>query len=289
MGAFFSVASFFHQYYMAVMAPAIAALFGIGLVTMWQDFRSAGWRGWLLPVALAAAIAEQIYILSSYPTWGQVLIPLLAVLGVIAVGVLVISRVAPHLRLKALKTRFLQLALGVGVLGLLIVPTVWAAVPVLTSTQADTLEAGPTSGGSLSGNFAVRSGQNGNSDATLLRYLEAHQGAAKFLVAVTSSNEADSIILATNKPVMTLGGFSGSDPILTTGQLAALVKSGTVRFFLLNGFGRGGAGAGQSALITWIKQHCKVVSASQWQSTSTSSTSDGFGGATQLYEYTQAS
>ena len=76
MGIFFSVAGFFHQYYMTEMAPAIAALFGIGLVTMWQDYRRPGWRGWLLPFALIATAAEQIYILKSYPTWNQILIPL---------------------------------------------------------------------------------------------------------------------------------------------------------------------------------------------------------------------
>ena len=85
-----------------------------------------------------------------------------------------------------------------------------------------------------------------------------------------------SIILETNQPVMALGGFSGSDPILTTTQLAALVKSGAVRFFLLNGSGGAGpGGSGQSALITWIKQHSTVVSSSQWQSSSTSSISSG--------------
>src|SRR5437868_3770623 len=67
MGIFFSVAGFFHQYYMTEMAPAIAALFGIGLVTMWQDYRRGGWRGWLLPLALIATAAEQIHILPSYP------------------------------------------------------------------------------------------------------------------------------------------------------------------------------------------------------------------------------
>ena len=38
---------------------------------------------------------------------------------------------------------------------------------------------------------------------------------------------------------MSLGGFSGSDPILTTSQLASLVDNGTVRFFMVNSFGRG--------------------------------------------------
>ncbi len=69
MGIFFSVAGFFHQYYLTEMAPAIAALFGIGIVTMWHDYRLSGWRGWLLPLALIATALEQIYILSSYLSW----------------------------------------------------------------------------------------------------------------------------------------------------------------------------------------------------------------------------
>ncbi len=285
MGVFFSVAGFFHQYYMTVMAPAIAALFGIGLVIMWQDFRRGGWRGWLLPIALVATLAEQIYILSNYPAWGQVLIPILVVLGILTVGALISTLIAPHIHLKALKTRFLVIVLAIGVLSMLITPTVWATVSILQSTQADTLVAGPSQTTSFSGGFAGRQDGNTSSNTALLSYLEAHQGTAKYLVAVTSSNEADAIILATNKPVMALGGFSGSDPILTTTQLAALVKSGTVKFFLLNGNG-GGPGGGQSTLTTWITQHGKLVSSSQWQSTSTSNSP---GGATQLYEFTTTS
>ena len=239
MGIFFSVAGFFHQYYMTEMAPAIAALFGIGIVTMWQDFRRPGWRGWLLPFALIATAAEQIYILKSYPTWNQILIPLIAVLCIIASGVLISARIAPHIKAKAPGTRFLMPALIAGILALLLAPTVWAAIPVIQGTQADLLLAGPTQTGDGGGNFAGGRDNNANSNTALIRYLEANQGTTKFLVAVPSSMTADSIILATNKPVMSLGGFSGSDPILTTTQLASLVANGTVRFFMVNSFGRG--------------------------------------------------
>jgi len=159
---------------------------------------------------------------------------------------------------------------------------VWAAVPILTSTQGDTLVAGPTT--SFGGNAGDGQRASASSDATLISYLEAHQGTAKYLVAVLNSLQADPIILATNKPVMTMGGFSGTDPILTTSTLSALVKSGQVKYFLINGSG----GGSQSALITWITQNCTVVPSSQWQSSATSSSSGGFGGAVQLYEYTGA-
>ena len=204
----------------------------------------------------------------------------------IAVGALVSVRIAPLLRLKALKTRFLSFALGVGVVAMLLTPTVWAAIPVFASTQGDTLVAGPSS---ISSNTFGGGNTSASVNSKLISYLETHQGNAKFLVAVLSSKEADSIILATNKPVMALGGFGGSDPILTTSQLSTLVKNGTIRFFLINGSGGGGFGGGsQSALTTWIEQHCKVVSSSQWQTSSTSSSPGGFGGTEQLYEYTGA-
>ena len=156
---------------------------------------------------------------------------------------------------------------------------VWSTIPVLADQAASLPVAGPGGG---TGGFG---GSRSTANTALIKYLEAHRGSAKYLVAVVSSNEADSIILETNQPVMALGGFSGSDPILTTTQLAALVKSGTVRYFLLKGSGGGGPGGGQSALITWITQHSKVVPSSQWQSSSSSQNS-GFGGSEQQYEIT---
>ncbi len=325
-GIFFSVAGFFHQYYMTVMAPSIAALFGIGLVIMWKDFRNGGWRGWLLPLALVATVAEQIYLLNAYPTWSSWMVPIIVIVSIVAVVMLVGALIAPRLRLKAPGTRLLVSALVAGVLALMLAPTVWAITPILLSKQGDTLVAGPPQTGDFGGNFGGGNGNNGtaNANTMLINYLLANQGNAKFLVAVPSSQGiADELIIATNKPVMSLGGFSGSDSILTTNQLASLVANGTVRFFLLNSFGGrrqisqqtlnqipqqfrncvqqglqngafagpGGFGGQQGALTTWVTQHCTVVPASKWQPASTSSGTGGggggfggFGGANQLYD-----
>ena len=165
----------------------------------------------------------------------------------------------------------------------------------------------PQSGGFGGGGFGGGFG-GGQANTALIQYLETNQGSTKFLVAVPSSMNADSIILATNKPVMALGGFSGSDPILTTSQLQTLIKNGTIRFFLLNaprGNTRIGGtppgqnqtgqnqpvqgqpamnnffGGGQNGVTGWVTQHCATVSASAWQSSST--TSSPVGGS-QLYD-----
>src|SRR5581483_2086478 len=42
-GGFFSFARFYHLYYLVVLAPAIAALAGIAIAALWEEFRSALW------------------------------------------------------------------------------------------------------------------------------------------------------------------------------------------------------------------------------------------------------
>ncbi|GAC1375461.1 MAG: glycosyltransferase family 39 protein [Ktedonobacteraceae bacterium] len=282
MGVFFSVAGFFHPYYLTVMAPAVAALFGIGVVTMWSDFRRAGWRGWLLPLALLATGAEQIYILSNYPAWGAWLIPLIGVLCSLGVVALVVLRLLTRETFGALRMQFITAVLGIAILSLLVAPTVWSAIPVLEG-RADSLpSAGPTAQGNFGGGPGGPGGDNASNNTQLISYLQAHQGSAQYLLATTSSRTSDEIIITTNKPVMALGGFGGSDPILTTSQLASLVKRGTVRYFLLGGDFGGPGGSQQSSLTTWVTQNCTVVPTSQWQSTS-SSTNTGPGGNNQLY------
>jgi len=175
----------------------------------------------------------------------------------------------------------------------MLVPAIWSAIPALNGITQNLPSAGPSGGqggGFVAGNFGGISstgrardfaaggfGGPGNATANtaLIAYLEAHQGNTKFLVAVPSSMVADSIILATNKPVMAMGGFSGSDPILTVSSLKQLINDGTVHYFLLGG---GGFGGGQSAVTSWITQSCQVVPSSQWQSSSTTSSGGSFGG-----------
>ncbi len=360
MAGFFSVAGFFHSYYLVTVAPAVAALAGIGLVALWQDYLQhisrGNWRAWTLPAALLVTALAQVYILNSYPDWSRWLSPLVLGLTLVALLVLVAARIRPRRTLRL----WTPIAAAIGTLALLIAPTVWAA-DTIGNGGAGIPSAGPTAQGGNgfgrpqgafeAGGFpggpgpfgestgggtpgqplagaasgqppagfpsgqqpaGARSGQSptgarsgqpptnaggggGGSgvNTQLLRYLEKHQGSTYYLFATTSSNSAAPYIIQTGKPVMSLGGFSGSDPILTVAQFKALVKNNTVHY-VLSGGGQGGG----SSVMQWVQTACTAVPSTAWQGTTTTtgsgsaatgsvasptSSSQGFGGAEQLY------
>jgi len=64
---------------------------------------------------------------------------------------------------------------------------------------------------------------------------------------------------------MALGGFRGTDPILTQAQFAELVRTKQVRFVVLGrGFGRGGADPPQKEIVAWVREHGAIVPPEEW-------------------------
>jgi 4-amino-4-deoxy-L-arabinose transferase-like glycosyltransferase len=336
VAGFFSVASFFHSYYLVTIAPPIAALAAIGMVTLWQYYREsrslATWRAWLLPVALVTTAAAQAAILRDYSAWSRWMTPMLLTGSIGASLVLLAGRLRRGTRLRL----GLPVALAVGTAALLLAPTVWAANTAST-VGSSIPSAGPSAqtggfggrggfgNGGMPGGFGGEQGglaagvipggqpPTGNiagqgqtsapsgslpsgtrqapgnvgglaGDSQLLAYLLKHQGSTKYLVVTSNSNSAASYIITTGKAVMSLGGFGGNDPILTTTQFQALVKNNTVRYVL--GGGGGGGQGGDSAVMQWVQSSCKAVAASSYQTTSSSGTgtSGGFDGGTALYD-----
>jgi hypothetical protein len=90
------------------------------------------------------------------------------------------------------------------------------------------------------------------------------------MLATLNTQQAAPIILATGKPVMAMGGFAGSDPILTPETVEQIVQRKQLRFVLVGGTGgavlsRRGALV-QKPLIEWIQQHGHVVQPVLWRS-----------------------
>src|SRR5215212_7342882 len=98
---FFSFAGDWDPYYLAMLAPAVAALVGAGGVALWDDYRGQGWRGWLLPLTLVGVASLQLYILSFYPDWSHWLAPTIAILCLAAATSLVAARLKPGLKVSS--------------------------------------------------------------------------------------------------------------------------------------------------------------------------------------------
>ncbi len=79
-------------------------------------------------------------------------------------------------------------------------------------------------------------------NATLLHFLESHQGRAEYLVAVAGSQAAAPFILESGKAVIAMGGFTLSDPTPTLAEFKDLVADGKVHYVLIGGGGFGGFG-----------------------------------------------
>jgi 4-amino-4-deoxy-L-arabinose transferase-like glycosyltransferase len=84
-----------------MLAPAVAALVGVGVVALWDDYRSQGRRGWLLPLTLLGIASLQLYILSFYPDWSHCLAPTIVILSMGAATSLISARLKPALKVSS--------------------------------------------------------------------------------------------------------------------------------------------------------------------------------------------
>jgi 4-amino-4-deoxy-L-arabinose transferase-like glycosyltransferase len=259
---FFSIAGFFHQYYLVMMAPPIAALVGAGWSKLWTLYRErSGWLSWLLPAATLVTAGFQWYIVHPYDDtigsgWS---------IGILAAGIIV------SLVLVVLKGKqpFVFSASIVAVLVLLIGPLYWAATPITYGLNSQTPEAGPTSSegrggmGGNSSNFGRNSAASANE--SLMSYLEENNTGEPYLFATLDYGTAAPYIVDKGASVVILNGFSNSDTVYTPDTLKALVESGKVKYFLINNSGgMGGGRGGNSELTTWITENGTEVPAADW-------------------------
>lgn len=264
-----------HPYYAVVMAPAIGALVGAGVVDLWAWRGRSITGGVVLGTAVAVTALVAAALLARTPDFVPWLGPVVAVGGAV-LGVLL------ALPAGRVPSRPAAVALGLAVVVALAGPASYALAtmdraivggdPQVGPVAASDLFAGrPGDGGSQPGGLpgGLPGGQPGDGagpvSSELISYLVANRGTATWLVAVPSANVAGPIQLATGVAVMAMGGFSGGDPAPTPEQLQGYVRSGALRFVLLGG-GRGGfpgGPVGSSATLeevsSWVAEACTPV------------------------------
>ena len=278
-GIVFSFAGgIFHAYYVVAMAPPVAALTGAGLVALWQHYRAGGRRSWLLPAGLAATGLWQAWLDHASlgaALWIRILFGLLLAGTAFGVAGLVAARQQP--------ARPALAALGLGLAAVMVTPFAWALSPVLGKTNisfpaADIALIAPGAAQAAMPRWA----RDEHPDThRLLAYIQQHRGETRYLLATQTAPVAAPLILDSGAPVMAVGGYSGTDPIVTPEGLGALVAAGEVRFFLVREGGRGGRGGSRRGgasggtpgtnaaapvrlMTDWVKQHGRLVDPALW-------------------------
>ena len=111
--------------------------------------------------------------------------------------------------------------------------------------------------------------------AAVVTALKANASSYTWVAAAVGSQSAAGVQLATQQPVMAIGGFNGSDPSPTLAQFQALVSAGKIHYFLGGGgFGGGSQSGGSNSsaqISSWVQSNFTAVTV----------------GGTTLYDLTQ--
>jgi 4-amino-4-deoxy-L-arabinose transferase-like glycosyltransferase len=320
-GVVFSyMAGIIHSYYTVALAPAIAALVGIGAVQLWRVRN--GWRGhersWFGRGTLAAGIVTttvwSYVLLDRAPAWYPWLRVVVLLTGLGAAAVLI----AGHWLAPAAATAWGRLVLVLAPVSLAVVaalagPFAYSVDTAATSHTGALPTAGPTvaafgglggagarggfprgggfgrgafrhagfghggfpggSGGRFHGGFGGRGaggrggaggggggggGLAGNTQVSsaLTTLLKNGSSGYRWAAATVSSDGAAPLQLAGGEPVMSIGGFNGTDPAPTLAQFEKYVADHDIHYFVGANSDSFGGGSGDAAQITsWVEAH----------------------------------
>ena len=241
MAVFFSIGGFVHRYYVVMLCPAVGALAAAAAALVFKSRR----RKWLVPLCFTATLAAQCVIVLR-TDWWWLAAPML------------IAGIAAALLFGSGKKALQKTSAFCMAAALFLAPLAWSCTPAFQTINATIPDAGPGGGDGQSAGTGVRSGGAGTGqtagDSLLNEYLVSHYDGERWAIAVQSANEAAAIILETGLPVMAMGGFSGSDPILTLDTFRDHVASGGLRYVLISGMG-----AGTGEVARWVLQHAATV------------------------------
>ena len=240
---FSAISGIFHSYYAIMLAPALGAVVGMGFAQLWDWGKTRNWVGALLVAAAIVTIAFQAFAFNQYDE-SMVWIGL-AVLTLLIGGALMFSATMRRAAYIIILT------------AMLIAPVYWTTMTTVSNANQNlpTAYQGTQQSGLDSVNRARDGGQPGsNVNSELLAYLEANTQTVEYLVAVPSSQNGASFVLATGRPVLYMGGFGGQDEVVTTEDLAEMVANGELRYVMY-----GGDRGGKQDIANWLQTSCTIV------------------------------
>ncbi|MGY4098629.1 ArnT family glycosyltransferase [Nocardia sp. R16R-3T] len=223
-----------HPYYCLSIAPGVAGMFAIGIHEMWTKRHTTFGR-----LGLAALVAVT-------GVWSFVLLhrnsgwyPELrwAIVAVTIVAAVLIGLPWAHRT-----NRLAAAVLTVGLIGSMSGAAAYSFATIGTAHSGG----GPTVGpAQASGRGGAGFGQS-QSNPQLAALLQATN--STWAAAINGSSAAAGLELQSDKAVMAIGGFSGSDPTPTLAQFQTDVKDGEITYYIVQNDGRDqGANNGETS------------------------------------------
>jgi 4-amino-4-deoxy-L-arabinose transferase-like glycosyltransferase len=285
-----------HSYYMIALAPAIAAVIGAAAMVLWRRRTEWLPRATLAGGILLTA-GWSFALLNATPTWNPWLRWVVLVTGALAAGaVLMVPELRLNrtvARRAGLATGALLVvtalagptAYSVSTIATALAGAIPTAGPAGAGgmggrggggfqrppgqTGTGTAPGGATGtapGGATTGTAPTRGGGAGgflggggisSISAEMVTLLQQGATGYQWAAAAVTSNGAAPLQIAAEVPIMSIGGFNGTDPAPSLSQFKELVAQGKVHYFVggsSGGFG-GGRGGTSSEISTWVSQN----------------------------------
>ncbi|MBV8348891.1 MAG: glycosyltransferase family 39 protein, partial [Mycolicibacterium sp.] len=231
-----------HAYYCLSIAPAVAAMFAIGVHEMWQRRASRFGRAGLASMLLTTGVWS-FWLLRRNADWLPPLRWILLVLVVVAtIALLVVAAARPRLALASVAIALTGAFAGA------------AAYTVATIGQPHSgggPSVGPPSSDAASGHGWGQIEDNPELDEMLAAT------DTEWSAAVDRSSAAAGLELSSHTAVMAIGGFSGRDPVPTLEQFIDDVHNHRIGYYVVEDtHGHGFWGAGRHPEIArWVRQN----------------------------------
>ena len=233
----------FHPHYLIMLGPPLAALTGVTAWALEQVYQKRRWLGCTLSALLVgSAIAFQAITLRNHLRWifpifnelirqGQRTMAYLllhawwvaaipAILLALGLGTMVLTA-------RSAQPWLSKTALGISMIAVLVAPLFWSG---LTTFNDDPDACLPRSG--LHVHHTHCPSTLSIVQQRTLEHLLTNTEPGSYLVATLTAHEAALYILATGRPVLPLGGFTGDDDVVDVDKLAQMVREGKLQFVL---------------------------------------------------------
>nr|WP_204456645.1 glycosyltransferase family 39 protein [Actinokineospora baliensis] len=233
-----------HPYYAIALAPGIVGTAAIAARELWRGKGHLPAR--IVLASMVAVTAGWSFVLLGWDSsWLPWLRWVVAITGVLAAAAIAVGAHA-----------FRKAAVPVAVLALVASLGATAMYTVATAATAHTGSIPLSGPSSQSSGMGGGMGGGGTVSDELVAALQATSG--RWAAASTGSQGAARLQLASGRPVMAIGGFTGSDPAPTLAQFQAYVESGQVRYYIGESGGMGG-GRGGGEIATWVQENFAQV------------------------------